>query len=80
MMTNLIITFRRTRLPPPNQWTTETLVTLRIKFVDVGHTDIFSDKPLSLKASKVLEDLKHVNAEFIFGSKDVVSQHGCLLA
>ena len=52
-------------LLPPNKWTADTLEALKIIFLDVDHTVMFPAKLLSDKATKVLEDLKHLNVEFL---------------
>mmetsp|Transcript_9195 Transcript_9195/g.12702 ORF Transcript_9195/g.12702 Transcript_9195/m.12702 type:complete len:314 (+) Transcript_9195:213-1154(+) len=53
-------------LKPPHQWTADTLEALEMYFVDISHTEMFPIKPLSVKASKVLEELKNVDREFFF--------------
>lgn len=52
-------------MQPPNKWNVETLDALKIKFLDVGHTVMFPTRRLSDKATKVLEDLKYLNVDFL---------------
>jgi len=52
-------------LQPPNKWTDETLEAMKIKFLDVSHSEMFPTKLLSNKAKKVLEDLKYLDVAFL---------------
>jgi hypothetical protein len=52
-------------LQPPNKWTAETREALKIEFLDVSHDVMFPSKLLSDKATKVLEDLKHLDVAFL---------------